>query len=52
MKLGLKQFRNIYFEYRKLMADYFVYNIFMQIFKIDSNLFAFCCQKVCDTYQH
>lgn len=45
MELSLKQFRNIYFEYRKLMTDYFVYNIFMQRFKIDSKLFAFIARK-------
>lgn len=50
MELNLKQFRNIYSEYRKLTTDYFVYNIFMQVFKIDSNLFAFYCQKVWDVY--
>lgn len=46
MELSLKQFRNIYFEYRKLVTDYFVYNIFMQRFKIDdSKLFAFIARK-------
>lgn len=32
------------------MTDYFEYNIFMQLFKTDSNLFAFYSQKVWDIY--